>query len=303
MSEKRKALGRGLGSLLGNEVARLDEDSPEASDIRKRVQYVDLSDILPNPYQPRKTFSKDSLSELADSIREHGVLQPIILTKKDEDEAYVLLAGERRFRAAQLAELSTIPALIMEATEEEMLEIAIVENVQRNDLNPIEEAQAYRRLMEGFGWSQEFVANRVGKRRSTVANSLRLLNLNSEALKDIQDGRLTAGHARALLSVKDEKAREKLRRDIVALGLSVREAERRAIESNIGPESEESPVKKKKPKKPSGLDIVALEERLMAHLGCRVKIRSSDGVSGKLEVPFQNIEELQRFLDAVNLPD
>lgn len=306
MSQRRQALGRGLGALMGEANIRMDDESPEGIAAKRHVKYVSIEDIDPNPYQPRKRFSQDALRELSDSIREHGVLQPILVARKaGSDSGYVLLAGERRFRASQLAELNEIPALVTEATEEEMLEIAIVENVQRDDLNPIEEAQAYAQLIETFGWSQEQVSRRVGKKRSTVSNSIRLLKLPSNAQVDLQEGRITAGHARALLAIDDEKEREKLRMDIISRGLSVREAEQRvlAVSGNRGEKEEAGPSGKKKNSSNERLDTVALEERLLSHLGCRVRINSRDGKSGKLEIPFQDPDDLQRFLDAIGLPD
>lgn len=298
MSTRRQALGRGLSALLGDRRASVEEQVADESGKTRQIRQIPIEDIYPNPHQPRNRFSQDSLRELADSIRQHGVLQPILVTpKKGSDHEFILLAGERRFRASQLAELSKIPAIVSEATEEEMLEIALVENIQRDDLNPMEEARAYRALMDSFGWSQEEAAKRVGKKRSTVANALRLLKLSVDAARDLEEGRLTAGHARAILSLEDAKLQEKLRQEIVRLGLSVREAERRSAMMQAPPLLKN---RKKTISRPQdSLDTVALEERLMAHLGCRVKVRSRDGQAGVLEIPFRDPDELQRFLDAV----
>lgn len=309
MSSRKKALGRGLGSLLSPPSMPVDEekakDAPppvspgEARELPEhRVAYLRTVEILPNPRQPRHSFDAESLQELADSIKHHGVLQPVLVVYDKKEGCHVLLAGERRLRAAQLAGIEKIPAIVTKATDEEMLEIAIVENVQRDDLNAVEEARAYRSLIEQFAWTQEQIAQRVGKKRTTVTNALRLLKLGDDAIKDLEEGRITPGHARAILSVEDGFQRQRLRHDIIRKGLSVREAERRAIAA----QKEGSPVgqgRKKKDSTPEGLDIVALQDRLMDHLGCRVRIRTRDGKSGTLEVPFQNPEELDRFLDAV----
>jgi ParB family chromosome partitioning protein len=304
MSTRKKALGKGLGALLGaNPVPVSPEGASDAAGIPqpqgKQVLYLRTIEILPNPRQPRQSFSPESLEELANSIRNHGVLQPILVTYNKKKGEYVLLAGERRLRAAQMAGIDLIPALLTQATDEEMLELAIVENVQRDDLNPIDEARAYRALIDQFDWTQEQIAQRVGKNRVTVTNSLRLLKLGADTIKDIEEGRLTAGHARAILQLEDGFYRQKLRQEILTQGLSVREAERRAGNyQKAGSPTGTRPAKKKTPPA-EVLDMVDLQDRLMAHLGCRVKIRSRDGKSGTVEIPFQNPDELDRFLEAI----
>jgi ParB family chromosome partitioning protein len=319
MTTRKNALGRGLSALLGSEPVQvkpgstgttppqphrgaLTAQAPAAPDDNApRVQFVAITEIRPNPQQPRHKFNEVSLQELADSIREHGVLQPVLLTTNDKSDGYVLVAGERRFRAAERAGLREVPAIIQDVTDEEMLEIAIVENVQRDDLNPVEEARAYRALIDTFGWSQEQVAHRVGKQRSTVTNALRLLKLGEEALRELEEGRLTAGHARAILSIDDAFYRNKLRQEIVDKGISVREAERRAASYQKAGSPTNRPDKKA-PKEPTeNVDIVSLEEAMMAQLGCRVRIKSRDGRSGTVEVPFRNPDELERFLQAIGV--
>lgn len=305
---KRNALGRGLGSLLGTgevkvreEEFRKQQPTSAPGDPQQTIQFIELSRIEPNPMQPRLSFSEESLQELSASIQTHGVLQPVLLTPGSKPGHYHLVAGERRFRAAGLAKLEKIPAIVQKVTEEEMLEIAIVENVQRDDLNPVDEARAYRRLVDAFGWSQEQVAERVGKKRPTVANSLRLLRLNDEALKDLEEGRMTPGHARAILSIEDPFYRARLRKEIVDKGISVREAERLA--GNF--QSAGSPIGKSGKKTADipavDIDMVALQEKLMEHLGCRVRINTRDGVSGSVEVLFRDLDELGRFLQELGL--
>ncbi len=309
-SKRRTALGRGLGALLGDHerpqhsgLPEVPVTPPAATDTtvddpnRPNVQYISVDRIERNPDQPRQHFSADSLEELATSIRQHGVLQPVLLTRRSG--TLVLVAGERRFRAAQIAGLTEIPALIQEMTEEEMLEIALVENVQRDDLNPVEEARAYRRLVDAFGWSQEQVASRVGKKRSTVSNALRLLKLGDDALRDLEDGRLSAGHARAILSIDDAFYRQKLRQEIVEKGISVREAEKRAARYQKGGAPTHNNPRRNGSTPANEVDIVAIQDGLMAHLGCRIRLRTRDGQSGVLEIPFQSPEELDRFFDAV----
>ncbi|CAN5476367.1 ParB/RepB/Spo0J family partition protein [soil metagenome] len=301
MSGSRKmALGRGLGALLG--APTHVERAPAVAD-SKSIRPIALTSITPNPRQPRKHFSDDGMAELTESVRHHGVLQPILITPGDASGEYFLLAGERRFRAAQAAGLSEIPALVMEVSAEDMLAIAIVENVQREDLNVVEEARGYQALNRDFGWTQEEISLRVGKSRPAVANALRLLKLGDEALKDLETGRLSAGHARAILAVDDEFYRQRMRSEIVAKGLSVREAEKLALAyEKAGPPTRKG-AKKNLSSSPQALDTVALEERLMAHLGCRARINSRDDQSGTVEFPFRNPDELDRLLQAINLPD
>lgn len=300
---KKQRLGKGLGVLLGSSPVpikggdHVTTTTPTGDE--QRVVFLRTIEILPNPRQPRQRFDEEGLQELAESIRNHGVLQPILVIYDKKQDLHVLLAGERRLRAAQIAGLEKVPALVTKASDEEMLEIAIVENVQRDDLNPVEEAKAYRSLIDQFGWTQEQIAQRVGKKRTTVANALRLLKLNEETLRDLEDGLITPGHARAILAIDDAFYRQQLRKDIIKKGLSVREAERRAVACQKGGGPIGRGGGKKIQQGPEGLDIVDLQEKLMSHLGCRVKIRSTDGKAGTVEIPFQNPEELERFLDAI----
>ncbi|MBI1289938.1 ParB/RepB/Spo0J family partition protein [bacterium] len=306
---RKKALGKGLGALLTKppSIPLANADAPP-EDLTKRrdVRFIPIDRIVPNPRQPRQFFRKEQLEELAASISAVGVLQPIlVIPDKKDSTKFVLLAGERRMRAAQLANLKEIPAQITEATDEEMLEIAIVENVQREDLNPVEEAKAYRSLIDQFGWTQEQIAQRIGKNRTTIANALRLLKLGDEALKDLEAGRLTAGHARAILSLDDSFYRQRLRQEIVDRGISVREAEKLATKFQTSPARTGKAADKsgKNSSKQQALDTVALEDRLLVHLGCRVRVVSRDQKSGVVEIPFRDPDELQRFLEAIGLPD
>ncbi|MCC6545533.1 ParB/RepB/Spo0J family partition protein [Candidatus Sumerlaeota bacterium] len=311
MTNRKNALGKGLSVLMGTRPVPYNQPAapssqlpaspaPHGEESQAGVRRVPLSQIRPNPHQPRQVFRQEALEELRDSILNHGILQPVLLTKDKQSNGYFLVAGERRFRAAELANLKEIPALVSNFSEEEMLEVAIVENVQRDDLNPVEEARAYRSLADSFGWTHEQIAQRVGKNRTTVVNSLRLLKLGNDALKDLEDGLLTPGHARAILSIDDSFYRARLRQEILDKGLSVRQAERLAIQYQKGGPPTQSGSKKDNSKSDDRLDIVSLQDRLMEHLGCRIRIHTRDGNSGRIEIPFQNQDELERFFQAVD---
>ncbi len=215
-----RGLGRGLDALLGGSMPQDQEINPA------EIQAISLEAIVPNPNQPRRRFDEQALAELAESIKSQGVLQPVLL--RPVDDGYELVAGERRFRAAGMAGLTEIPALVREMTDQQSLAIALIENLQREDLNPLEEAQGYRRLLDEFGLSQEDLASSVGKSRSSLANSLRLLKLPDTVQEDLAQGRITAGHARALLSVEDGQGQTALHERMLASPMTVRQAESEA---------------------------------------------------------------------------
>ncbi len=256
-----------------------------------------LDQIRPNPFQPRMEFNPAKLSEMADSIREHGVLQPLLVRKSQE--GYQLVAGERRLRAARLAGLTEVPVLLVSITDQESLEIAMIENLQREDLNPIEEAIAYDTLIKKFALTQEEVAHRVGKDRTTVVNSLRLLRLPPEIREDLREGLLTPGHARALLSLDNEEQILRLRKEILANGLSVRRAEERAKELLGGV------IRPQKPRGESGRErlpeIVDLENRLTETMGTRVRLRTTHPTRGRLEITYNSLEDLDRICALLGL--
>lgn len=276
----RKRLGKGLQALI----PEIDE-TPLTEAIEMEITQIEI-----NPHQPRKTFDEEKLLELTRSIEQHGILQPIIVRPKGA--AYELVAGERRLRAAKNAGLKQVPVVIKTLSDQEMMEIALIENLQREDLNPLEEAEAYQRLMEEFSYTQEQLAERVGKSRSAVANTMRLVALHHEVRQEIVNGNLTEGHARAILALPLEKQPEAARK-VIALGLSVRETERLAGQ-----------VQKKavrSPKKKAFRDdyIIALEERLRDKCGTAVSVRMSNKGRGKIEVHFYNLEELERICEAL----
>jgi ParB family transcriptional regulator, chromosome partitioning protein len=282
----KKALGKGIGALLG------DDEKTDVSSVAE----VPLSALQPNPQQPRHDFDDASLKELADSIREKGVLQPI-LAEAGRDGAYTIIAGERRVRAARMAGLSKIPVVVRQFSAQEKLEIALIENVQRDDLTPIEEALAYRRLMEMADLSQEQIAVKVGKDRSTIANTLRLLKLPEEAREALGSGAINAGHARALLTVVNPGDQQQLLRSIVEDGMSVREAERIAGAMNAGKKGAGKSGKSTRAAPARGEpELRDIEQRLIEKLGTKVEIRGS-GKKGKIEISFFSTDDLERLLE------
>jgi len=286
---KQHGLGRGLGALI-------PESADQASGDRF-ASTVPLGRIRPNPNQPRKDFDQAALKELADSISVHGVIQPII-AEDDGSGGYVIIAGERRWRASQMAGLREVPVIVRKVSEPERLEMALIENIQREDLNPLEEAHAYKALMELSGAAQDEIAKKVGKDRSTVANAIRLLKLPAECQEGLRDGSLSAGHARALLSVVNPADQAVLRKRIVEDGLSVRQAEEEARELNAGKRAAGKASAKKTPAKRKPVDIADVEQRLIARLGTKVSI-SGGAKKGKIVIEYYSSEDLDRVLEIV----
>lgn len=260
--------------------------APAVSDVAEHL--VPVEQIEPNSNQPRRKFEQTALDELAASMREKGVIQPLILRRHPSiDGKYQIVAGERRWRAAQLASLHDVPAIVRDYSETEVLEIAIIENIQREELNAIEEASGYRQLMDRFGHTQERIGEALGKSRSHIANVLRLLNLPDEVQGHVRDGLLSAGHARALVTSEDPV---KLAKQIIKKGLSVREAEKLAKDDNNRPGTSERPPKKRDP------DTVALENDLSAAIGLKVRIDHQSGAeSGKISVDYPTLDDLDRL--------
>ena len=278
----QKGLGKGLGALLGD----FDQDYGEKSPYQKLPIYK----VEPNPNQPRQDFDEEELQALADSIGEHGIVQPLTVRQLDSGY-YQIIAGERRWRAARIAGLSEVPAVIIEADDKKAMELALIENLQRQDLNPVEEALGYKSLMEDYGLTQEDTAKRVGKSRPAVANALRLLGLCPEALEKLRSGELTAGHARAVLTVKTPKKQQEAAQKIIALGLSVRQAELLCKNMTREPAPEK--------KVTLSVDYVAeCEKSLSKHLGRGVKIVNGKR-KGRFELEFYGQEDLQVLLDAL----
>lgn len=275
----KKGLGRGLQALI-----------PTRGEGKKdgTVTEIEISSIRVNEKQPRKFFSEEKLEELAVSINEHGIVQPIVV-RPVKDGAYELVAGERRWRACKKLGHKTIPALVKEVTEREMAEIALIENIQREDLNPVEEAVAYKTLMEEYGLTQEELSARIGKSRPFIANTVRLLNLPAEVLEMLREGRLSAGHARALLALTRHKEQRELAKQIASQNLSVRQTEQ-LIKKGA---HKNEPAKKPARTEPI---IMAVEEKLRNRFSTQVKITKGKK-TGRIEIDFYNPEDLQRIID------
>ena len=279
----QKGLGKGLGALLGD----FAEEPSEKSGYLKLPIYK----VEPNPDQPRHDFDEEELQALADSIEEHGIIQPLTV-RELKNGYYQIIAGERRWRAARIANLQEVPVVVIEADDKKAMELALIENLHRHDLNPVEEAMGYRTLMQEHGLTQEDAAKRVGKSRPAVANALRLLNLAPDVLEKVRDGSLSAGHARAVLSLKSEKKQLEASQKIIALGLSVRQAE--LLCKNMS--KEPAPVKETPVLK---VDYVAeCEKQLSKHLGRGVKIVNGKK-KGRFELEFYGEEDLQVLLDTL----
>ena len=291
METKRKALGKGLEQLFNNEAFNIDEfeKSIVESSSKEDVLQVNLNELRSNPYQPRKVFDQDKLEELTSSIKEYGVIEPIIVKKSIK--GYDIVAGERRSIAAKKAGLDTIPAIVRDFTDDEMMSIAILENIQREDLNIIEEAQAYKRLLTEFNLKQDEVAERVSKSRAAVTNSIRLLKLDERVQQMVVEEMLSTGHARALLGVEDPELQFQAANKVYNEKMSVREVEK--LVKKIG---REKPVKKEKDTQQDAV-YRDLEEKMKVSLGTKVTINRKDDNKGKIEIEYYSMEELERLME------
>lgn len=275
----RKALGRGLGALLS---------SDSTIDLGAEPSEVEIDSIVPGPMQPRTHFDEASLESLADSIRTHGIVQPLLVRRRDGG-GYELIAGERRWRAAKLAGITRVPVVVREVADDNLLEIALIENIQRENLNPIEEAQAYKKLIETVGLTQESLASRVGRDRSYITNYLRLLRLPDDVQALVKEGRLSTGHARTLLAVDQVDLQRRLARQILDGGLSVR-----ATEQLVQKATEEKPARRSAPQAVDP-NIKAAETKLRRALGTQVKILQAADGRGRVEISFFNTQDLDRL--------
>lgn len=281
---KYMSMGRGLSAILGPTTGRKKQifNTGDSTTVgADRVWHIPLSDITPNPEQPRRNFKEAELKELAESIREHGVLQPILVSEKS-DGGYLLIAGERRYRASKLLNLPTIPALVKEFKDEQKLEVALIENIQRSELNPLEEAFAYQRLVEEFGLTQEEVAVKVGKSRSAVTNTIRLLTLPEEVQRALIEGKISAGQARTLLSIDDQKNQLEMLQSMLGEKISVRDLEQKVREKK-GNSVRHDP------------NVVYIEEELRGKLGTKVSV-SKKGEVGTITIHFFSKEELEEIV-------
>ena len=307
---KRTGLGKGLGAIFGDEVmeaaaeeqeakhqakskkAQEPEKKEEDSDIGKELM-VKVTSIEPNREQPRKDFNEEAMGELAESMKVYGVLQPLLVQKKGD--YYEIIAGERRWRAAKLAGLKEVPVVIREYTKQQTMEIALIENVQREDLNAIEEAKAYQRLIQEFELKQEEIAARVGKSRVTITNSMRLLKLDERVQEMLIQNQITGGHARALLTVEDGELQYKLAGKIIAENLSVREIEK--IVKSLS--KKKNPKEKNVEDESLALIFRDLEERMKSAMGTKVSINRKDKNKGRVEIEYYSESELERIVELI----
>ena len=294
---KRRGLGNGLNNLIpgGNDI---EETKAEPIIVEKVVEkivekktetMVKLVDIEPNKEQPRNNFNEDSLLELADSIKQFGVIQPLVVQKKDK--YYKIIAGERRWRAAKMAGIKEVPVIIKDYSDEEIMEIALIENIQREDLNPIEEAQAYKRLLQEYSLKQDEIAEKVSKSRTAIANSMRLLKLADEVQQMVIDEMITSGHARTLLAIEDKDRQISLANQIFDEKLSVRETER-LVKSVVNPKP-----KKEKEKYSDEVIYTNLENKIKTIVGSNVSINRKGKDKGKIEIEYYSVEELERIVE------
>ena len=304
----KKGLGKGLGAIFGEDVvkenkeetekkakAKAEAKAAEEMDEKGRILMLKLDLVQPNKEQPRKTFDEEKINELAESIKNYGVLQPLLVQKKDS--FYEIIAGERRWRAAKAAGLKEVPAVLKEYSKQEAMEISLIENVQRADLNPIEEALGYRQLIDEFGLTQEEIAVRVAKSRTAITNTMRLLKLDEQIQNMLVQGVITSGHARALLSLEDTQMQLKAAKEILDKKLSVRETER--LVKRL--QKEASGEKKEEKKKDETLALIYqnLEDRMKSVMGTKVSIHNKDKNKGRIEIEYYSEAELERIVEMI----
>ena len=307
MAAKKKGLGRGIDSLIPESPSSMtkkksdSEVKPIVKEVIKEVvkevkvpadTILKISDIEPNRDQPRKNFDKEALEELADSISQYGLIQPIVVQKKDD--YYEIIAGERRWRAAKIAKLKEVPVVIKEYTPQEVMEIALIENIQRKDLNPIEEALAYKSLIDEYNLKQEELAKRISKSRTAITNSMRLLKLSRQVQEMLVNEDISMGHARALLTLEHEELQVEAAKTIVERGLSVRDTEK-LVKSILNPKQAKLPI-------PSSEDAIykKISDQLKEIMGTKVSINYKKGGKGKIEIEYYSQDELERILELFN---
>lgn len=304
----KKGLGKGLGAIFGEDVvkenkeetekkakAKAEAKAAEEMDEKDRILMLKLDLVQPNKEQPRKTFDEEKINELAESIKNYGVLQPLLVQKNDS--FYEIIAGERRWRAAKAAGLKEVPAVLKEYSKQEAMEISLIENVQRADLNPIEEALGYKQLIDEFGLTQEEIAVRVAKSRTAITNTMRLLKLDEQIQNMLVQGVITSGHARALLSLEDTQMQLKAAKEILDKKLSVRETER--LVKRL--QKEASGEKKEEKKKDETLALIYqdLEDRMKSVMGTKVSIHNKDKNKGRIEIEYYSEAELERIVEMI----
>jgi len=292
----KKGLGKGLDSLITNKVEKpVESKSAGKVDNENGAVLMNINKVEPNREQPRKKFDEDALLELSESIKQFGVLQPLLVTERDD--YYEIIAGERRWRAAKLAGVKEVPVIIKKLTEQEIMEISLIENIQREDLNPIEEAQAYKRLLTEFNLKQDEVAERVSKSRTAVTNAMRLLKLNDKVQQMLIDEMLTTGHARALLAIEDQDKQYEVAQRIFDEKLSVRDTEK--LMKNLQNEKADTPASSNKIDPQLRAVYNDLEEQMKSILGTKVFINPKDEKKGKIEIEYYSQDELDRIIDLI----
>lgn len=295
---KKKALGKGLDAILGP--TRMEEKIEKPFDLEKgkyigeQILLINPAQITPSKVQTRKTFREESIQKLADSIKQHGLQEPVIVRKSGEK--YELVCGERRLRACILADLKEIPAICRNISDDEAILLGLIENIQREDLNPIEEAEAYQSILNRFNWSQEQLSETVGKDRSTIANALRLLSLPPTVQDMVVDGVITMGHARALLGLTNSELIIQVARQVAEQGLSVRQTEQ--LVNRLKNDTKKKPLASKKTK---SIQIIEIEQQLCRKLGTKVHIKHGNSGKGKIEVSYFSNEELSRILEVLGV--
>lgn len=295
-TQKRRGLGRGLDALFQDVEAPQPQgaQSETATDVKNTLPIVDLK---PGKYQPRTHFNEDAIADLASSIKQHGILQPILVRPLSKGQGYEIIAGERRWRAAQKAQLHDVPVIIQDLSDDVALEIALIENLQREDLTPIEEAEGYKRLIEEFEYTQEQLSKKLGKSRSQVTNTLRLLKLPAKVKTYVQKGKLSAGHARALLSAEDPVA---LAAKVMNEGLSVRETEKLALSMGTDLGNDHKSNAKRESQFKKDVDTTHLEKELSAHIGMRVVIDPSADGSGRISIQYKTLDQLDGLIEKLS---
>ncbi len=296
---KKKALGRGLSALLSDsqdERSEVDITSPASVNVARtsNLDEISIEEIETNPFQPRQHFDKEALNELAESIKVHGIIQPITV-RRLSDHQYQLISGERRFQASKIAGLKSLPAYVRTANDQQMLEMALIENIQRENLNPIEISLSYQRLISECNLKQDELGERVGKNRTTVTNYLRLLKLPPDIQIALRDNRISMGHARAIINIEDPTSQLFIFKKIISDDLSVRAVESMARELTQGSKEVFEPKPQSAPK-----EIHQLQSKLSSHFGTKITVRS-DGKKGDIRIPFLSVEDLNRILDILKL--
>lgn len=285
---KKFGLGKGLGALIPE-----DNNIKEEKKEKGGIINIELKDIKANKKQPRKFFDNNKLNELAESVKEHGIIQPLILRK--EEKGYSIIAGERRYRAAKIAELTEVPALIMDISDEKLLQVSLIENIQREDLNPIEEGLAYERLLKEFALTQEELSKTMGKSRTAITNTMRLLKLDDRVKEYVIEGVISEGHGRAILPLEND-AQYEIAQKIIDNSLSVRETEK-LVKKILNDVVEEKTSERRKPLNPYYKDV---RDRLQDHFGTKVNLNANKN-KGKIEIEYYSEEDLQRILDIINI--